>query len=138
MFLGAGGLGLIWTGAAGIVKVRRQVRTERARAAGVVVGLVRHAPRRRGGAASWHPVVEFRAGARTCRFEDGTGYRKDEFAVGERVDVLFDPDDPVRFHLDKLFDVGCAGDRTMIAVGAVWFVLAALIAFFVSRSGIGA
>ena len=131
--LSVGGIALIWIGLSGIRKAREQEERERARASATVVDRVKHTSLRRGKPSTWHPVVEFAVDGQTHRHESHTGYWLDQFEVGERVEILYDADDPSCFHLEKLFDREITGDKITVIVGILWILVAGVVAFFVSR-----
>ena len=131
--LAVSGVALVHIGLSGLRAARLQEETERARAFGTVVDIVRHPPRGRGKPPSFHPVVEFEAEGRRMRLECPAGYWTGQFSVGEKVDLCYNADDPACFHLDKLFDKNMTGDRVTIAVGLAWIAASAVVAFFVSR-----
>ncbi|MBQ6374257.1 MAG: DUF3592 domain-containing protein [Clostridia bacterium] len=131
--ISVGGIALIWIGQSGLRKAREQEASERTRASGTVVDLVRHFSLRRGSTASWHPVVAFRVDGQMVRHESCTGYWLDRLEVGEQVDILYDTDDPGRFHLEKLFDRQIAADRLTVKIGILWIAVAGVIAGIVSR-----
>ena len=132
--LAVGGVALIWIGMSGTRKARRRAERERVRASGTVVDMVKHLSLGRGKPlTAWHPVVEFRADGQTLRCESRDGYSSGQFTVGERVDLLYDADDPSRYHLEKLAEWEATGDRITIVVGILWVVIAGIIAWLVSR-----
>ena len=131
--LSVSGIALVWIGLRGVRKARRQEEQERARASGTVVEMVKHFSLRRGKPSSWHPVVEFTVDGQTLRYESPDGYWLDQFKVGECVDVLYDADDPSRFHLEKLFERQIASDKVTIALGMLWIVAAGFVSYFTSR-----
>ena len=127
------GIALVGIGLSGIRRARRQQEQERARTTGIVVDFVVHRSLRRGKPPSWHPVVEFEADGRLIRQECRDGYWLDQFRVGEQVDLLYDADDPGRYHLEKLFDANVTGDRVTVAVGILWIAIAGVVAWLISR-----
>ena len=132
--LSVGGIALVVIGLSGIRKARGQAERERARASGTVVDMVkRHSLGRGRPLTAWHPVLEFRAGGQTLRHESREGYWPGQFTVGERVEILYDADDPSRFHLEKLFEGHVTGCRITVRVGILWVVLAGVAAWLVSR-----
>lgn len=131
--LAVGGVSLLWIGLSGIRRARVQAERERARASGTVVDMVKHISLRRGRPSAWHPVVEFRVDGKTLRHECRTGCRSEQLRVGDRVDILYDADDPSRYHLEKLAEWEATGDRITVVVGILWIAVAGVIAFIVSR-----
>ena len=132
--LAVGGVTLIWIGLSGTRKARRRAERERVRASGTVVDMVKHLSLGRGKPlTACHPVVEFQVEGQTLRHESRDGYMSNQFKVGERVDLLYDADDPGSYHLEKLTEWEAAGDRITIVVGILWVVIAGIIAMLVSR-----
>ncbi|MBR2571926.1 MAG: DUF3592 domain-containing protein [Clostridia bacterium] len=131
--LSVGGIALIWIGTSGIRKAREQEERERVRAFGTVIDLVRHVSLRRGKPPVCHPVVEFDANRKTHRYESRTGYWLDRVRVGERVEILYDADDPSRFHLEELFSRQIAGEKVTVLAGILWIIAAGIAAFVLSR-----
>ena len=132
--LAVGGVALIWIGMSGTRKARRRAERERVRASGTVVDRVKHLSLGRGKPlTAWHPVVEFRVEGQTLRHESRDGYLSGQFTIGERIELLFDADDPSRYHLEKLAEWEATGDRITIVAGILWVVIAGIIAWLVSR-----
>ena len=131
--LSVGGICLVMIGRSGIRTARKQAEQERARASGTVVDLVRRHSLGRGKPfTSFYPVVEFPAGGQTLRHESREGYMSGQFSVGERVEILYDADDPSHFHLEKEFEKNISGCRVTVFVGILWIVIAAIAALIVS------
>ena len=128
-----GGIALIWIGLSGLRKARALEERERSRASGTVVETVRHVSLRRGKIPTWHPVVRFTADGETHCHESRVGYWLGQFEVGESVDILYDANDPSRYHIEKLFDKQITADKITIVVGVLWIVAAGVVALFVSR-----
>ena len=134
LLLSVGGDALLWIGLSGIHKAHEQEERERTRATGIVVDIVKHISLGRGKPLmASHPVVEFQADGETLRHESRAGYWLDQFRIGERVDILYDADDPSHYHLEKLFEKQISGERVTVMVGILWLVVAGVVAFFVSR-----
>ena len=132
--LAVGGVALIWIGLSGTRRARRRAERERARASGTVVDMVKHLSLGRGKPLiAWHPVVEFRVDGQIRRYESRDRYMSGQFTVGERVELLYDADDPSCYHLEKLTEWEATGDRITIVVGILWVVIAGIIAWLVSR-----
>lgn len=132
--LSVGGFALVGIGLSGFRKASKQAERERVRASGTVVDMVKHLSLGRGKPlTAWHPVVEFRVEGQTLRHESRDGYLSGQFTIGERVELLFDADDPSRYHLEKLAEWEATGDRITIVVGILWVVIAGIIAWLVSR-----
>ena len=132
--LAVGGVALIWIGLSGTRKARRQAERERARASGTVVDMVKHLSLGRGKPlTAWHPVVEFRVEGQILRYESRDGYSSGQIKVGERVELLYDADDPSCYHLEKLAEWEAAGDKITIMVGILWVAIAGIIAWLMSK-----
>jgi hypothetical protein len=132
--ISVGGIALLWIGLSSIRKTRLRAEQERAMASGTVVDVVKHLSLGRGKPLIfWHPVVEFMVEGRTQRHESRIGYRSEQLTVGERVDILYDADDPSHYHLEKLSEWEATGDRVTVVVGIIWIVVAGVIAFIVSQ-----
>ncbi len=132
--LAVGGVALIWIGLSGTRKRRRRAERECSRTIGTVVDMVKHLSLGRGRPLTvWHPVVEFPAEGQTLRYESRDGYLSDQFKVGERVDLLYDADDPACYHLEKLAEWEATGNKITVMVGILWIVISGIIAFLLSK-----
>ena len=132
--LSVGGFALVGIGLSGFRKASKQAERERVRASGTVVDMVKRLSLGRGKPlTAWHPVVEFRVEGQTLRYESREGYLTGQFKVGECVDILYDADDPSRYHLEKLVEWEAKGDKITIVVGILWVVVAGIIALLMSR-----
>ena len=132
--LSVAGIVLVVIGLSGIRKARLQAEREQSRAAGTVVDIVRHLSLGRGKPlTAWHPVVEFEAEGQTIRQESREGYPSGLFTVGENVGILYDAEDPGRFHLEKMTEKNAAVHRVTVLAGILWIVLAGIVAFLESR-----
>ncbi|MBR0368584.1 MAG: leucine-rich repeat protein [Clostridia bacterium] len=101
---------------------RREER-ERARATGSIVEYVRETKRyRRGPTVHFtRPVVEFRAEGRVYKRLYENSLSPEQYPVGANVDVIYDADDPTRFHLDADEDFS-RGARSYVKGAVVWFL----------------
>jgi len=82
----------------------------RARTTGTVTEVVRRYSHSDGGDTPvWYPIVEFEAEGRRISLESGDGGGRKRFYEGQRVEVLFDPDDPSCFQLEGFNSVGLVG-----------------------------
>lgn len=80
---------------------------------------------------SYFPVVEYKAGSGTIRKRDFFGGKKDDFAIGDKVTVFYDPLNPEHFYLDgKLAGTTI---RVFRFVGIGMLAAAAVVGFFVAR-----
>ena len=128
------GFALVGIGLSGFRKASKKAERERARASGTVVDMIKHLSLGRGKPlTAWHPVVEFLVEGQTLRYESREGYWSDQFKVGECVDVLYDADDPSRYHLEKMAEWEATCDKITIMVGILWVVIAGVIALLMSR-----
>ena len=97
---------------------RREERL-RARAEGVVAEIVRRERRDSDGrGVSWYPIVEFEADVRKISLECGDGGGRKTFYEGQRVEVLYDPDDPSVFRIEGHGTTRLLGN-IFLAVGLV-------------------
>ena len=87
---------------------RRREETERARTTGTLVGL--SAKRHRHGSVRnrnrrfvtvYYSIVSFQVDGVEYRLESADIVPRDEYQEGQSVDLLYDPDDPTHFHLDR-------------------------------------
>lgn len=134
LLLSIGGIALIAIGLSGIRKTSEQRERECVRASGTVVDVVKRMSLGRGKPLFvWYPAVAFQAEGQMLRYESREGYLAGQFTVGERVDILYDADDPSRFHLEKGFDKQITGHRVTALAGILWIVIAGIAAFLASR-----
>ena len=115
------GVGVLRIGLRGRREWRRREERERARASGTVVEFrkERRHVRRGHSYTGCTPVVEFRAEGRDFRLDAAASTQADEFAVGDPVEVLYDPDDPTRFHIEGR-ECEEKGDGRLIRMGLIW------------------
>ena len=91
--------------------VRREERL-RGRAEGTVLEVIRHTSHSSDGTSvSWCPLVEFEYEGRRISLEAQEGVSRKKFYEGQRVPVLYDPDDPSAFRIE-----GETGGRTLYRV----------------------
>ena len=128
-----GGWGIIGVGISGNIDMRRRMERERTRTTGEVVELVPSRKRARNGRDSWHPLVAFRADGQERRLESPDAYWPGQVNVGETVEILYDADDPSRFHLEKLQEIENTSGWVLIRSGIVWIVVAAIISLLAIR-----
>ena len=132
--LSVSGVALVWIGLSGLREARGQEERERTRTTGTVVEIKRRTSLGRGKPLFRHyPVVEFTADGRTQRHESRADCWPGRLEVGERVDLLYNADDPGAFHLDKLLEKQIAGDRATVLAGILWIAAAGVVAMIVSR-----
>lgn len=106
---------------------RRKEERLRARATGTVAEVVRREHHgSNGGSVNWYPIVEFDVDGRTLSLECEDGGGRKVFYEGQRVEVLYDPDDPACFRLEGRSPVGLLG-RVFIIVGLVCIALGAVV-----------
>ena len=99
----------------------------RARATGTVVEVVRREHRSSdGNSVNWYPIIEFDADGRTLSLECEDGGGRKSFYEGQRVEVLYDPDDPSCFRLEGRSSVGLLG-RVFVIVGLLCIALGAVV-----------
>ncbi len=109
---------------------QKKEQNERSLATGQIVDLVkktRHSGR--GGTAVYYvPVVAFEANGRLFRLENENGNRDQEkITVGQAVDVLYDEQDPARFHLAE-DDANEVASESLMRFGALLIAGAAALA----------
>jgi Protein of unknown function (DUF3592) len=97
------GIGLLAAGAATFVHTLRFVQGAE-RATGTVIELSEETDSE--GDVTFHPVVRFTtAEGRTVEFVSSSGRSPAPWSVGDRVEVLYDPDDPKDAELSGFFDL---------------------------------
>ena len=101
---------------------------ERTRTTGVIVGFAeeRHRYRRRRSLNAhdvtvYYPIVLFRADGVEYELKSGGIVPRDKFQEGQAVDLLYDPNNPTHFHLDR-GDVQERSNRGTIIFALVWLV----------------
>lgn len=108
----------------------------RARAEGTITEVVRrthHASD--GGSVSWYPIVAFEVDGRTISLESEDGGGRKRFYEGQRVGVLYDPDDPTCFRLEGRDALALVG-KIFLGVGALCVAIgidAVLVVRFLAR-----
>lgn len=122
-----GGWLFTYSGISGILKTRKRKELETSRTTGRVVEHVRYQKQRRVRKRSyvstyWRSIVEFTAWGRQYRLEGVV--RDGKPAVGETVEVKYDPDDPSHFHYPGQLEGNMRFDGITIAVGVLWLILA--------------
>ena len=105
---------------------RNREARERARATGTIVEYAR-AERAGGQVSRALPVVSFMAEERAYRLQCAERLDPEAFPVGQTVEVLYDADNPERFHLD-VESAEAASGRRMTRLGLAWIACAAAIA----------
>lgn len=132
----AGGWGCAWIGVQGLRTAEAERKEHRARTTGTVTDLEKRVSRAYRGPThiSWVPTVRFHVDGREICRDYQYAFREGELSVAETVDILYDPADPTRFHLEKLHDREYESSRALIRFGAVWIAIAAVVALFGARS----
>ena len=130
-FLGCSLTGWIFVGIA--LHVRRYQRKKELNERSLTFGRIVEAAekvhhRGRGGTIrSYFPVVEFEADGRTYRLENENGSRdRESVVIGRSVDVLYDPEDPARFHLAD-DDANVTGADSLMRMGMIIIAGAAVL-----------
>lgn len=103
---------------------------ERARATGKIVEYIHRTKRIYRGPTIRQtlPVIEFTADGRLIRQEYENSLKEADYPVGAAVDVLYDADDPARFHLEA--DESFAKEAgSLLRIGVVMIVASAVLAF---------
>jgi hypothetical protein len=93
------GLGLTASGISAIFRTRRRV-AESAKAVGTVTGFGRRAGRR--GWVYCPQVAFIDAGGRTVEFESEVGAQPPSFAVGQKVQIIYQKNNPQKAEIDSL------------------------------------
>lgn len=107
----------------------RREEQERARATGSIVEYVNETKRyRRGPTVRFtRPVVEFRAEGQVIRQKYENSLSPEQYPVGASVDVVYDADDPTRFHLDADAEFS-QGAGSFVRTGIIWLLICAVLA----------
>jgi hypothetical protein len=126
----AGGVVLLIVGAALLVR-QVQFVTAAERATGTVVAVSRETDS--DGEVTFYPVVRFTtAHGKEIEFKSSTGSKPASHSTGDRVEVLYDPDDPSDAQLSGFLDLWL-GPGVLLLLGAC-FVGVPLALFWISRS----
>ena len=78
----------------------------------------------------WYPVVEYRVGERVYRRECEFNYRdaiEDRPPVGETLDLRYDADDPIRFHLKEQARCAERFNVQTIVIGTAWVAVSVIL-----------
>ena len=111
-------------------ETRRRNEEEDRRTTGRIVdyALTRTNKGRRGGSSIslWKPIVEYMVDGQTYRTEYEDAMNREQFPVGETVDICYDPREPARFHLaeDPVFIDGGGG---AIRLSLIWILACAAL-----------
>ena len=106
-----GGWIFLYIGLKSLREARDRQEAERVRATARVVAYNSHKytfrtgrgnARRNKTTTVWKPVMEFSVGEKVYRFESKEPFDQDEVPVGSNEEVLYDPDDPSHFHLERI------------------------------------
>ena len=119
-----GGFGILFSGLQGQRQWRRREDVERARASGTIVANITQKKtvrrgRHRGSVDITCPIVRFEAEGRVYELECTGAAGSPLLEVGQAVEVLYDSDDPTRFHLEDV-DPEARSNRIMVRVGLIW------------------
>ena len=111
--------------------LRREERL-RARTDGTIAEVVRHERHTSNGrSVSWYPIVEFEVDGHRISLESSDGSGRKAFYEGQRVEVLYDPDDPACFRLAGR-NAGLLAGNIFIAVGLGCMAIGIVAAVIVS------
>ena len=100
----------------------------RGRADGTVLEVIRHDTHSyRSTSTSWNPLVEFDYEGRRISLEAKDGVSRKKYYEGQRVTVLYDPDDPASFRIEG-DETGRTLYRVFTAVGAACLAVALIAA----------
>jgi len=116
-------------GVSGILEARKRQEAENAVTTAKVVEHVKYQKRSRRRARShantyytyWRAVMEFDAEGRHYRLEGIVQGGKP--AVGETVEILYDPVDPTHFHQEGQLERGLRNDAIVSVLGVLWCIL---------------
>ena len=119
-----------YTGIDGIREARRRQEAETAVTTAKVVEHVRYRKRsrhrhRRYVYTYWRAVLEFDAEGRHYRLEGVVQEGKP--AVGETVEIWYDPNDPTRFHQEGQLERWLRNDAIIAVLGVLWGILSVFI-----------
>ena len=103
---------------------------ERSRTTGVIVGFAeeRHRYRRRRSLNApyvtvYYPIVRFQADGVEYELKSASVVPRDKYPEGQSVDLLYDPNNPNHFHLDR-GDAQERSNRGTIIFALVWLAIA--------------
>jgi len=100
----------------------RRLEQERTRATGTVVA---HADGS-GTGRYCLPVIEFTADGQKVRQRCKGTFERERYPVGQTVDILYDADNPTRFHPDAAVEVNPG--RILVLIGVAWIAFAVILA----------
>lgn len=101
---------------------QRKLEQERTRATGVVVD---YADKSGGKGALCTPIIQFTAESQVVRLPCKGRFEREQTPVGRTLDILYDADDPTRFHPDSAVDL--VPGRGLIVTGLIWIAAALLL-----------
>jgi len=132
-----GGWAVIWIGVKGNIEARRRGEREHSRTSGKVVRLVsrEHRYGRHNRRTFWYPVVAFYAEGRAYELESKDGLWADAVAEGDEVELLYDADDPSRFHLEMFGESDARSGGHLIRFGIAWVIVAVVVAVLIAKLG---
>lgn len=115
---------------------RQRSETEHTRTSGTIVDYVRgeHRYGRGGVSVYWKPVIEYTADGQKYHAEYENRMDRNQYPVGTDVDILYDVNAPLRFHLEKdpvFTDPGGGAIRISLIWIIACAVLTILLAVFV-------
>ena len=111
-----------------------QAREERLRgqADATVLEVIRHTHQSSGGSGtSWNPLVEFDYEGRKISLEADEGVSRKKYYEGQRVRILYDPDDPATFCIE-----GESGTRVIHVIFTVVGMVCLLVALAAAAFGL--
>ena len=113
--------------------LRRREEAERTRTTGVVVGFVedRHRYRSRRSLNAhyvtvYYPIVRFQADGVEYKLKCTSIVPRDKYQEDQPVDLLYDPNNPTHFHLDR-GDMEVRSNRGTIIFALVWLIITVAI-----------
>ena len=129
-----GGWIFLYIGLTDLRDARKRQEAERRRATAKVVDVVAHKHTvrntrrrlpRKISVTVWKPVVEFDVEDRTYRVESPEPFEKGELPVGSSEEVLYDPEDPTHFHLERIGRLDFHKAWFCVGIGIATLVFAA-------------
>lgn len=131
LFLGCSLIGWIFVGVALHTRRYQQKKEleERTLTTGTIVDMVKKVNRAgRGRPVKYYvPVVAFEVNGHTYRLENENGLRKkDKIIIGKSVDILYDENDPTRFHLAE-DDANEKSSESLLRLGVILIAVFAVL-----------
>lgn len=128
------GAAIIRIGASGRKKSRERLEQERKSCTARVVDVISELHRygRNSSHRVWYPVVQFRAEGKDHCLVNYDGMQKDQYAVGDTVEIRYDEADPEHFHFVEWETSDDIGNGHMIRMGIIWIAVSAVVALILA------